>query len=70
MEIEQKKEMKIKINEFQKLYRVAYCTTIHSCQGLSIGEQYTLHEWDKYDQRLKYVALSRARSNNLIKVFI
>jgi hypothetical protein len=70
MENEQKKEIKIKINEFQKLFRVAYCTTIHSCQGLSIGEQYTLHEWDKYDQRLKYVALSRARSNNLIKVFI
>jgi ATP-dependent exoDNAse (exonuclease V) alpha subunit len=66
---EQGKNLIIKNNEFQKLFRVAYCTTIHSVQGMSIGEFYTLHEWHKYDQRLKYVALSRARQNKFIKVF-
>jgi hypothetical protein len=67
---EQGKKLIIKNNEFQKLFRVSYCTTIHSVQGLSIGEPYTLHEWHKYDQRLKYVALSRSRQNDYIKVMI
>ena len=67
---EQGKTIKIKNNEFQKLFRVAYCTTLHSVQGLSIGEPYTLHEWYKYDQRLKYVALSRSRQNDYIKIMI
>ena len=63
------KEIIIDNDKFQKLFRVAYCTTIHSVQGMSIGESYTLHEWEKYDQRLKYVALSRARSNDLINIY-
>jgi ATP-dependent exoDNAse (exonuclease V) alpha subunit len=65
----ERKEIIVKINEFQKLFRVAYCTTIHSVQGMSIGQEYTLHEWNRYDKKLKYVALSRARSNDYIKVF-
>ena len=63
-----KVEIIIDNDKFQKLFRVAYCTTIHSVQGMSIGESYTLHEWEKYDQRLKYVALSRARSKDLINI--
>jgi hypothetical protein len=48
------------IHDFQKYFHVAYATTIHSAQGLSIGEKYTIHEWDRRDERLKYVSLSRA----------
>jgi ATP-dependent exoDNAse (exonuclease V) alpha subunit len=49
------------VNDFQKFFLVAYATTTHSAQGMSIGEPYTIHEWDRMDQRLKYVALSRSR---------
>jgi ATP-dependent exoDNAse (exonuclease V) alpha subunit len=70
MKSEQEKIIKIRFNDFQKYFRCGYCTTIHSCQGLSIGEKYTLHEWDRYDKHLKYVAVSRARSHELINIMI
>ena len=44
--------------------------TIHSRQGLSIGDKYNLHEWDKYNKQLKYVALSRARAHELINIMV
>jgi ATP-dependent exoDNAse (exonuclease V) alpha subunit len=55
-------------NDFQKYFLVAYATTIHSAQGLSIGENYTIHEWDRLDERLKYVSLSRARNYENIHI--
>jgi len=35
---------------------------------MSINEPYTIHEWDKLDQRLKYVAVSRSRDHSFIHV--
>ena len=63
-----KKELKINIPDFQKYFLVGYATTTHSAQGMSIGEPYTIHEWDIMDQRLKYVALSRSRSYEYIHI--
>ena len=58
-------ERNIFTHEFQKYFLVAYATTIHSSQGMSIGKNYTIHEWDRLDQKLKYVALSSARDHEL-----
>ena len=55
---------------FQRLFRVAFCTTIHCSQGLSIDHPYTIHEWNKLDQKLKYVALSRATKKDYINIII
>jgi ATP-dependent exoDNAse (exonuclease V) alpha subunit len=63
-----KKELKINIPDFQKYFLPGYATTTHSAQGMSIGEPYTIHEWDRMDQRLKYVALSRSRSIEYINI--
>ena len=63
-----KHEFKINVNDFQKFFLVAYATTTHSAQGMSIGEPYTIHEWDRMDQRLKYVALSRSRDLKYIHI--
>ena len=60
--------IKINIPDFQKFFLVAYGCTIHSSQGVSIGEPYTIHEWDRMDQRLLYVALSRSRSFEYINI--
>jgi len=63
-----KHEFKVNVNDFQKFFLVAYATTTHSAQGMSIGEPYTIHEWDRMDQRLKYVALSRSRDIKYIHI--
>ena len=63
-----KHEFKVSVNDFQKFFLVAYATTTHSAQGMSIGEPYTIHEWDRMDQRLKYVALSRSRDLKYIHI--
>jgi hypothetical protein len=62
------KEMKINIQDFQKYFLVAYATTTHSAQGLTINEPYTIHEWDRMDQRLKYVSLSRSTEHSYIHI--
>ncbi len=59
---------KINISDFQKFFLVGFATTTHSEQGMSIGEPYTIHEWDRMDQRLRYVALSRSRSIEYINI--
>ncbi len=63
-----KKERKINIIDFQKYFLPGYGCTAHSAQGMSISEPYTIHEWDRMDQRLKYVALSRSRSIEYINI--
>jgi ATP-dependent exoDNAse (exonuclease V) alpha subunit len=63
-----KKEIKINIPDFQKYFLPGYATTTHSAQGMSIGEPYTIHEWDRMDQRLRYVALSRSREYSYINI--
>ncbi len=62
------KLIKINIPDFQKFFLVAYGCTVHSAQGMSIGEPYTIHQWDRMDQRLLYVALSRSRSIEYINI--
>ena len=54
------KRLEIKYGDFQKLFRPAYCITIHCSQGKTFKEPYSIHEWNKLCGRLKYVALSRS----------
>jgi ATP-dependent exoDNAse (exonuclease V) alpha subunit len=53
-------DVAIAFEDFQKFFYVAYCITTHKSQAKTIREPYTIHEWDKMDRRLRYVALSRA----------
>ena len=50
----------IPFKEFQKLFYPAYCITVHSSQGSTFKHKFTIHEWSRYCDRMKYVALSRA----------
>jgi 5-methylcytosine-specific restriction endonuclease McrA len=63
-------EIKIKSDEFQKLFRIGYAFTTHSAQGMSIDKPYTIHEFNKMDQKLKYVALSRATKYENINIIM
>jgi 5-methylcytosine-specific restriction enzyme A len=64
------KTLKIKADEFQKLFRIGYAFTTHSAQGMSIDKPYTIHEFNKMDQKLKYVALSRATKYENINIIM
>ena len=62
------KEIKINLNDFQKLFYVAFCITVHKSQGATFNHPYTIHQWNLFDKRLKYVALSRATKKEYINI--
>jgi hypothetical protein len=53
---------------FQLLFHPAYCITTHKSQGTTFNHPYTIHEWERFDNRLKYVALSRSTNLDFINV--
>ena len=42
------------------LFSPAYGITCHKSQGSTFNYDYTIHEFSSFDDRMKYVALSRA----------
>ena len=62
------KLMEIPFELFQKLFYVAYCITCHKSQGESFDHPYTIHEFEKFDERMKYVALSRSTNIKFINI--
>ena len=63
------KDIDIKIEEFQKMFYIAFCITTHKSQGSTFNHPYTIHEFNLFDERMKYVALSRSTDKNLINIF-
>ena len=62
----------IEFNHFQKFFIPGYGITTHCAQGLTINEPYTVHEFQKMDKKLRYVALSRSKKYeyiNIMKIF-
>jgi ATP-dependent exoDNAse (exonuclease V) alpha subunit len=64
------KTLKIKSDEFQKNFRIGYVFTTHSSQGMSIDKPYTIHEFNRMDRKLKYVALSRDTKHENINIIM
>lgn len=62
------KTTSIPISEFQKLFYLAFCITVHKSQGCTFNHPYTIHEWALFDERLKYVALSRSTKKEYINI--
>jgi hypothetical protein len=61
-------EIKLPINQFQRLFYPAYAITTHKMQGETINKPYTIHDFDMMDQKLKYVALTRATNKQIINI--
>jgi ATP-dependent exoDNAse (exonuclease V) alpha subunit len=49
----------ITTERFNMRFNPAYAVTVHCSQGMTIKDGICIHEWDKYDNRLKYVSISR-----------
>jgi ATP-dependent exoDNAse (exonuclease V) alpha subunit len=62
------KEQAVPIAEFTKMFNLAFCITCHKAQGATFDEPYTIHEFNQFDDRLRYVALSRSTDINLINI--
>jgi len=60
--------IEIELKQFQDLFHLAFCMTVHKSQGQTFKEAYNICEWDRYDERMKYVALSRATDKKYIHI--
>ena len=60
--INERTTIKIKIEDFNKMFYLNYCSTIHKYQGSTINEPYTIWDWNTkhMSKKAKYTALSRA----------
>ena len=61
--------MDVENDMVQQLFNPAWCITIHKSQGSTYDHPYTIHEFDKLDGRLKYVAFSRETDIKHIRVW-
>ena len=62
------KEIYVSPQMFQRLFYPAYCITTHKMQGETIKTPYSIHEFEMMDQKLKYVALTRATTKTHINL--
>ena len=62
------KTLIIDMDKFQEFFYVAYCITIHKSQGQTFDFPYTIHQWNRLDKKLKYVALTRSSDIKLINI--
>jgi len=60
--------IQIPLDDVNKLFYPAYCVTVHRSQGVTINKPYTIHEWSKFNWKLKYVSLTRATSIHNINI--
>jgi hypothetical protein len=44
-------EIVVGADEFQKLFRIGYTFTTHSIQGMSIDKPYTIHEFNRMSKK-------------------
>ena len=62
------RKIEIPVGDFQRFFYVAYAMTVCKSQGCTFAHSYTIHEWERYTNRLKYVSLSRASLKELINI--
>ncbi len=63
------KDIDIKIEEFQKMFDLSFCITVHKSKGSTFNHSYTIHEVNLFCERMKYVTLPRSSDKNLINIF-
>ena len=68
--IEDEREIKINVSQFNSLFYLGFCITIHASQGETFNETYTIYDWNfsHFCERAKYVALSRATHKDNIQI--
>jgi ATP-dependent exoDNAse (exonuclease V) alpha subunit len=65
-----KEELEIPINIFNKMFLLQFCITTHKSQGLSFNYEYCIHEVNKFNNKLLYVALSRSTEYDNVNIIM
>ena len=60
--------MEIETADFTRCFNLAYCITIHGVQGETYDHPYSIYEFEKFDARFKYVAISRSPKKEYINM--
>jgi len=64
------REIVIDQKDFHKFFYIGFCITVHTSQGETFKEKYTIYDWnfDYFNNKAKYVALSRATAYENIQI--
>jgi hypothetical protein len=62
------KTLEIPKNIFHKIFLLQFCITTHKSQGIDLNEKYCIHEYNKFYEKLKYVAISRSTKYENINI--
>ena len=54
----------VPVKEFVLFFKAGYAITTHSSQSLTISEDITIHQFDMFSDRRKYIAISRCQNVN------
>ena len=60
--------VEISIDDFKNNFCLNYCCTTHKTQGETLTENFTIYDWNKMNTKLKYTALSRAKSPEQVHI--
>ncbi len=60
--------MEIETADFTRCFNLSYCITCHAAQGSTFDHPYSIYELEKFDARLKYVAISRSTKKEYINM--
>ena len=63
-----KRKLVIDKDVFKDYFYVNYCSNVPKLQGDSISIPFTIHEFSRMDDEMKYVSISRATSKELINI--
>lgn len=55
---------------FTTIFFPAYCVTVHKSQGATYDEEYTIYEWNEFEKRMKYVAITRGTKIENINIVV
>ena len=71
-DIDEGKVIDIPFDMFQSLFHPAYAITIYKSQGSTFDHPFTVHEWSHplFNDRLRYVSLSRATNLENINIYV
>lgn len=58
----------IDANTFHNSFRLGFCVTSYSSQGMTINKDYGIYEWRKMNNRHRYVCLSRSSKLKYIHI--